>query len=150
MSVQLFFLPLRQKSNFISMEQEKIKHEEKGRASSCFKNTPTFDECKKLAEILSPETADMSWRLIYDETHRQTNSVVELIPYRFYSGNAIPCWSLGALLGVLPRGTRLLKSATDDTFYHCDCPKGNVDMWFNNPVDACYELILKLHEQKLL
>ena len=36
------------------MEQENIKHEDKGRTSSCFKNTPTFDECKKLAEILSP------------------------------------------------------------------------------------------------
>ena len=60
-----------------------------------------------------------------------------------------PCWSLSALFDVFPKGTRLLKSATDDT-YHCDCPKGNIDKWFDNPVDACVAMIIKLHELKML
>ena len=71
-----------------------------------------------------------------------------------YDKGDIPCWSLAALLDVLPEGTRLLKStnisSVGDIQYHCDCPKGNVDDWYDNPVDACYKMIIKLNEQKLI
>lgn len=58
-----------------------------------------------------------------------------------------PAWSLTALLIILPQGTRVLKSATDET-YHCDCPKGNVYKWFDNPLDAVFEMICWLLENK--
>ena len=108
------------------------------------KSYTDLEQSKVLSQILSPESADM------------TCIGTEFIPYPYceskFKGedNVYPTWSLAALLGVLPRETRLLKSATDDIFYHTDCPKGNVDEWFDNPVDACYEMILKLHELKLL
>jgi len=57
----------------------------------------------------------------------------------------IPAWSFTALMNILPQGTRLLKSATDET-YHCDCHKGNIYKWFDNPVDAAFNLLVLLKE----
>ena len=54
-----------------------------------------------------------------------------------------PAWSLAALFSVLPEGTRLLKSSTG-VAYHCDCSKGSIDKWYDNSVDAAFELIVKL------
>ena len=107
-----------------------------------------IEQSKKLAEILPLESADMYYNLgesKYPEVIYGSHN-----DFKCY----IPCWSLAALLDVLPEGTRILKatniSFVDDTKYHCDCPKGNLDGWFDNPVDACVELIKKLHERKLL
>ena len=103
-------------------------------------------QSKKLAEILPLESADMC----YNDGELRIGFAALAIERDDY----FPCWSLAALLDVLPEGTRILKttniSAIDDTKYHCDCPKGNIDEWFDNPVDACYEIIIKLHEQNLL
>lgn len=102
-------------------------------------------QSKKLAEILPLETADTYW------WHTSLRHYIEAMDDGDFNEKEghVRAWSLAALLSILPRETRLLKSATDDT-YHCDCPKGNIDEWFDNPVDACYELILKLHELNLL
>lgn len=108
-----------------------------------------LEQSKELAKILPFKSADLCFQQVFDEQHKTTDYRIEMIPYRFYSGISIPAWSLVALLDVLPQGTRLLKSATDNT-YHCDCPKGNIDKWFDNPIDACYELVLKLHEENIL
>lgn len=103
----------------------------------------SLEQSKKLAEILSLESADMRYSPLGDNTHPWvwTDTFIEK--------DATPCWSLSALLDVLPKGTRLLKSATDD-IYHCDCPKCNIDEWFDNPIDACVEMIIKLNELKIL
>ena len=120
-----------------------------------------LEQSKKLSEILPIESADMHYNNVsikginYVDEHRaelmEYNRAIKVLSK--YTINplfeVIPCWSLAALFDVLPRETRLLKSATDNT-YHCDCPKGNIDKWFNNSVDACYEMIIKLHEQKIL
>ena len=61
----------------------------------------------------------------------------------------IPCWSLAALLNVLPDYT--LQTNTDGTvFVICDSKKPMISDAYSNPVDACYEMILKLHEFNLL
>ena len=113
-----------------------------------------LSQSERLKEILPPESADMKWYFRKDEidapktpTFGYSNAAAESckdteVVYR-------PAWSLAALFSVLPEGTRLLKSSTGDT-YHCDCPKGNIDKWYDNSVDAAFELIVKLHEQKLL
>ena len=107
----------------------------------------SLEQSKKLAVILPLESADMK---ILPFTERE----YRIVPINDISvcgkEDEIYAWSLVALLSVLPRETRLLKSATDDIFYHADCPKGNVDEWLDNPVDACYELIIKLYELKML
>ena len=63
----------------------------------------------------------------------------------------IPCWSLAALLSVLPYPS-LHKTFSG---WRCDsynkegtsCVLGEPS---DNPVDACYEMIIKLYEQKLI
>lgn len=65
------------------------------------------------------------------------------------SSKAIPCWSLTALLGVLYNYT--LQTNTDGTvFVVCESKKPMISDAYYNPIDACYEMILKLHELNLL
>ena len=109
-----------------------------------------LEQSKRLAEFLPLESADMEYLAI-----KENGQLVGSVPFAkddsaySHTYNRIACWSLAALIDALPLGTRLLKSTTDNT-YHCDCPKGNIDKWFNNPIDTCYELIIKLHKLNLL
>ena len=110
------------------------------------KSYTDIEQSKKLAEILPLESADMRFCFSHTLGGRITGHYPMI--GREPSLGTIPCWSIAALLDVLPKGTRLLKSATDD-IYHCDCPKCNIDKWFDNPVDACYEMIIRLNELKM-
>ena len=121
----------------------------------------TIEQSRKLAEILPLESADMFYDGVQDLYKEKTYNIPmngssitvrtgHIITEKGIKANLLlPAWSLTALLDVLPKGTRLLKSATDDIYYHCDCPKGNIDEWFDNPIDACYEMIIHLHELEL-
>ena len=66
----------------------------------------------------------------------------------------IPCWSLAALLNVLPNGTNIIKeeSDTENERYMCTVGINNniISTFVNNPVDVCVEMILKLHKLKRL
>lgn len=105
----------------------------------------TIEQSRKLAEILPLESADM---YLWSSGKRYYIEAMDDGDFNEEEGH-VRAWSLAALLGVLPEGTKLLKSATDDT-YHCDCPKWNIDKWYDNPVDACYEMIIRLNELKML
>ena len=107
-----------------------------------------IEQSKKLAKILPIDSADAFYDMAEPEK-RQVPIIGHPDNYYDMDGWAIPCRSLTALLDILPEGTRLLKSATGDT-YHCDCPKGNIDKWYDDPVDACVEMILKLKEKESL
>ena len=117
---------------------------------AAIKSYTDIEQSRKLAEFLPLESADMWWAWYssplsnghYDNFPIFCKPVCNL-------DESVPCWSLAALIGVLPKGTRLLKSATDDT-YHCDCPKENIDKWYDNEVDACVDIIEELHKLKLL
>lgn len=70
-----------------------------------------------------------------------------------------PCWSLAALLDILPKyisGSVLRMDMSENYFtLWFDDLSGIVDeilpdITKDNPIDACYEMILKLHELKLL
>ena len=64
----------------------------------------------------------------------------------------LPCWSLAALLNVLPNGSDIVKEETDTENEKYMCTVGiNDDIistFADNPVDACVEMILKLKENK--
>lgn len=107
----------------------------------------SIEQSKKLAEILPVETANMKYPYFGKGRYGTTPLFRKSI--EFGGGKYVPCWSLAALLDILPKGTRLVKSAADNT-YHCDCPKGNIDKWYDSSVDAALEMILKLHELNLL
>lgn len=57
----------------------------------------------------------------------------------------IPCWSLAALLSLLPRPTL---HQTNDGKWYCDITDNRTyfSKHYDNPVDACVEMVLKLHE----
>lgn len=117
-----------------------------------------LEQSKKLAEILPFESADMCWQKIYDENHLLSDYRIELLPFRLYSGLGVPAWSLAALLGVLNKTAYFMNedASVDLSSYKTtewDLGIDNSDLELiteSNPVDACYEMILKLKEQNLL
>ena len=137
------------------------------------KSYTDLEQSKKLAEILPLKSADMYYQYVlpksgkikhnpeignpinalewYNKGYRTSGK--EPITLDEY---CVPCWSLAALLGVLP--------TIDDEFepqlrrsldkYRCtyEGEEHSSGLWrvADNPIDACYELILKLHELNLL
>ena len=127
------------------------------------KSYTDINQSKKLAEILPLESADMHyWKRTWKENdyaisvghskELQEGFESKCIEY-------IPCWSLAALLDVLPENIKF-----KDNKYYLRFMKDYVEYandvfsitgrclhtTGNNLVDACYEMIIKLNEQKLL
>ena len=118
------------------------------------KSYTSLEQSKKLAEILPLESADMhynDWNYDFYDGYEHTGIYVAYLetPETICGELDIPCWSLAALLGVLPDYT--LQTNTDGTvFVVCDSKKPMISDAYDNPVDACCELILKLNELNLL
>jgi hypothetical protein len=135
----------------------------------------TVEQSKKLAEILPVESADMYYTsTMYGEQMRITYTVWEVhlgldiaIKENLFShrnGYTVPCWSLAALLGVLKEfgpETMFLKNTSDGrgtrltnvwrlSVDPIDADINLRDIYADNLVDACYAMIIKLHEQNLL
>ena len=118
-----------------------------------------LEQSKKLAEFLPIESADMMYHSFeYEYGNGAFIAVSKVITNGIENDNFyiddIPCWSLAALLNVLPfpqlskdklgsGKVRWMVSVYPDNCRYNSC-------WNDNPVDACYEMILKLHEQNLL
>jgi hypothetical protein len=105
-----------------------------------------IEQSKKLAEILPIESADMTydWAVIDKE--------YSTIPYcRKPIDDELPCWSLAALIDSIPKQVTLSGSA-EDSYWYCKCEDAFNHLFVdsNNPIDACYEMILRLHELKML
>ena len=138
------------------------------------KSYTDLKQSKKLAEILPLESADMT--LLHKEPYETSDSkfdglhemlCIQFIKYdkptyrkKYRNIPYFPCWSLSALIIVLPRFIeykgdkyylRFMKEyveyANDEISLTGRClhTTGN-----DNLVDACYEMILKLHELNLL
>ena len=112
-------------------------------------------QSRKLAEILPLESADMYWSRCtitdFGDGVLKVSYAVEPCNISQFRNTKedIPCWSLAALLSVLPDYT--LQTNTDGTvFVVCESKKLMISDAYDNPVDACYTLILKLHELNLL
>ena len=108
------------------------------------KSFTDIEQSKKLAEILPCESADMTW-VDYGYCKR-------VLPKDDVDANAypiiIPAWSLAALLDVLPSGKVLIHDK-DTSKYKCICKNIDTNFW-DNAVDTCYEMIIKLNELNLL
>lgn len=107
-----------------------------------------LEQSKKLAEILPLESADMT----YDSSGLLSVGCAPFILN--HRRDCVPCWSLSALLSVLPRelhfvlailaigiNSKFAVGSVDDNSYDCIA---------DNPVDACYKLIMKLHDLKIV
>lgn len=133
------------------------------------KNYTSIEQSKKLVEILPLESADAKYGYIapYEYSDRMYDEGYDEIPYPItfikkdysnffveeYDGE-LPCWSLAALLNVLPDGTDIIKEEadTENERYMCTVGINNdiISTFANNPVDVCVEMILKLHKLKML
>ena len=114
------------------------------------KSYTDLNQSEKLAKILPPESADMTWQKLYDDNYSYIESI---IPYYLYSGIGVPCWSLAALLDVLPWVDMEKELWFDDTYSYrvkAYIDDGYVGDWFDNPIDACYDMIITLYKDKLL
>ena len=114
------------------------------------KSYTDLEQSRKLAEILPLDSADMhyaTWTILDSEFIASPNqgSTIENLQ-EDYGNQIIPCWSLSALLSVLPSATL---DSSDDHYYRLHCMERFTE-WYDNPVDACYEMIIKLYELKLL
>ena len=126
------------------------------------KSYTDIEQSKKLAKILPLESADLYYFLdptpagnIYHLTVQRVDIGIKNFPN--YDEGDIPCWSLAALLKCLGKikpqvyTPILFPSEGEWILQFVEYGHGNVcEMSCNNPVDACYELILKLHERKML
>ena len=124
----------------------------------------SLEQSKKLAEILPPESVDAIYYYHpklecsggWYEFSYGTNKINH--PYD------IPCWSLTALYGILPNNEKESTTLSRGG-WEIEPPK-YIDNWWceyeddnhikdftvsaDNPVDACYKMILKLNELNLL
>ena len=123
------------------------------------KSYTDIEQSKKLAEILPLESADMEYMFLKKDGSKVSN--VPFVKDGFEEPECcyifIPCWSLAALLDVLPDevGDNHYLTLDKEGKEYCCCYEdinGNSfkHTFANNPIDACYEIILKLHEQKLI
>ena len=139
------------------------------------KSYTDLGQSKKLAEILPVESADMEYGYIapYEFSDRMFEGGYDDVPYPkdFLKRNpnfsedeydgSFPCWSLAALRSLLPSSiefngkTYLFDSyKTSDGIWAYQYAALNESTLFYfksiHDVDACYEMIICLHEQNCL
>lgn len=119
-----------------------------------------LEQSKKLMEILPLESADYFYMRSIDNfnTIRYT---LETYPYnKGAKDHDLPCWSLAVLLEIIP------KRIKEDNIFRIDVGVKDSSIWYDrlsygvnsslpditadNLVDACYYMIIRLHELKLL
>ena len=124
------------------------------------KSYTDLEQSKKLAEILPAESADMCWGI--DDDTMQYDDKPYLNPYKNYTAKEyyIPCWSLAALLKVLPTiddGNRNPVICKDirlnkwHVVYHGTVVEPTIDSGvYDSLIDATVEMIVKLKERDLI
>ena len=117
------------------------------------KSYTDIEQSKKLAEILPPESADNVIVSIGDREGVKTvvmpKETFDTIRTPFSDiRNTIPCWSLSALMNVLDRGA-LFKTPQGWACQSYIDLKAITSDHHNNPIDACYEMIVKFNKMNL-
>ena len=124
------------------------------------KSFTSVEQSKVLSKILPLDSADMYWD--YDvQKHEHYLMVMD----DQFDDTCIRAWSLAALYNILPnseyitttlsRGAWKLKTREFIDKWYCEYEDEN-DPWnattisASNPVDACVEMVIKLHELNLL
>lgn len=107
-----------------------------------------LEQAKRLVKFLPLESADMYY-------HNRVNIPDNFpLPIEWKRANPllsqeIPCWSLAALLRVLP-----YPELREQYNGNWTCKVSNAEKTYlwedDNPIDVCVAMIIKLHEQKLL
>ena len=120
------------------------------------KSYTDLEQSKKLAGILPITTIDLAWNVFSDGSTRVLPmDDWEVVENAKNGADIIPCWSLAALLDVLPFPVLYMEMVAGMILWCCECHIMETDEvvkieHYNNSVDACYEMILKLKELNLL
>ena len=104
-----------------------------------------IEQSQKLAEILPIESADLWW----NESKNYPEFIKTYHEYLSVSIPPIPCWSLAALIEALPK-IYLLKPILDLEENSILYSGTDLDVRADNIIDACVEMLIKLHELKML
>ena len=129
------------------------------------KSYTDLKQSRTLAEFLPHNTSDQTWARIAiaganlgipeEKQYRHDGDM----PFYFYSGTGVPCWSLAALLDVIKDKCDYFEFVYLKRTYDgranllVDVYRLSTDVYdvYNKEaVDACVEMILKLHELKLI
>ena len=125
------------------------------------KSYTDIEQSKVLSNILPLESADMFYDGVQDLYKEKVYNIPlngstitvrtgHIITQEGIKSNLLlPCWSLTALLNALPNDCGVNKE--EDKFVASylisdECGAYTSD----NPIDACYEMIIKLKENKLI
>lgn len=137
------------------------------------KSYTDLKQSKKLTKILPLESADMRYGHIapyetsvekYDGGYEEIPHSKDFLtkhPYVFEDeyDSELPCWSLAALLDIIPDnieidghrwGLSIRKNSISYLGSMTWDGQLNISVQGDNLVDACYEMINKLHELNLL
>ena len=119
-----------------------------------------LEQSKTLSKILPIESADMCWTNHCYGSIRSSMTISAISTYeykklleRFADSTSIDvfyhAWSLAALLNVLPKidGLRPIMDLEEVSLYYT---KADLYVTATNPLDACYEMILLLHDKNLI
>lgn len=117
------------------------------------KSCTDLEQSITLSKILSVKSADMYY------PNRTDMKYQGAFPIELKNGNPllsqeIHCWSLSALIDVIPQVK--LDTATNykkQKYWRCCAyylSNWHSSDWYDNLIDACYEQIIKLNERKLL
>lgn len=130
------------------------------------KSYTDLEQSKKLAEILPTESADMYYCYGMDINTKKWD--YDIAPTIIDTSNKIddddiPCWSFAALFDVIPQeifdGEYVINITegidnrwvlTYDHYENRNHSYYGLSTGADNLIDACYEMIIKLHEQKML
>ena len=136
------------------------------------KSYTDLEQSKKLAEFLPLESADMHWSNFYPKglgysntfkpsltAYNQAIGTYELLKKDYkvekYKWKMIPCWSLAALLKIIRSACNyeLLSIEENKIFGVCKLEISTCRFLteiYDNELDVCYEMILKLHKLNIL
>ena len=124
------------------------------------KSFTSIEQSRKLAEILPLESADIILTL---EGNPELTSYPIMRNYsefynylrrfeleeKYIKHTYIPAWSLAALISILPRIDIEKEICADDTYDYrvkAYIDDGYVGDWFDDPIDACYDMIITLYK----
>ena len=113
------------------------------------KSYTDIEQSKVLAKILPIESADMffSGYTYPKERHLPTFSITSIT-----IKDNIPCWSLAALLEELNRNCWKVSLKCCDAEWEITYDDGEryISVSADYAIDACYKMIIRLHELKML
>lgn len=114
------------------------------------KSYTDISQSKTLSKILPLESADMHYHYDFDFDELESiPTITEEDDHFVLFPEDVRCWSLAALFGVLPKGNNISTPKHVIELGYC-CWNQYDEIYADNPIDACYEMILKLHELKML